>query len=194
MRADLVAPYAPVIIKLLQGALFYDDTAHWDMLLSHLSPVRDYFAKIGLEVFLSEADGYAFVRQAAIEDDAGRPIALPRLTRRDRLAYHVTLLCVLLRERLDQFDASASESDRLILTLADIHELLRLFVKERSDERVLLRKIDAAIERVVDLGFLRRLGGAEERFEVRRIIRARIETEILPEIKARLERYAASDS
>jgi hypothetical protein len=194
MRADLVAPYAPVIIKLLQGVLSYDDATYWDMLLSHLSPVRDYFARIGLEVYLSESDGYAFVRQAALEDEAGQPIALPRLTRRDRLAYHVTLLCVLLRERLDQFDVSTSESDRLIMTLPDVRELLRPFVKERSDERVLLRKIDAAIERVVDLGFLRRLGGAEERFEVRRIIRARIDADTLPEIKARLERYGASDS
>jgi Domain of unknown function (DUF4194) len=196
MRADAIAPYAPVVIKLLQGVVYHDDTTSWDLLLTHQTAIQDYFARIGVEVFVHEADGFAFLRQPELEDEEGERVSLPRLTRRDKLSYSVTLLCVLLRERLDQFDASASESDRLILTLEQLRDLARAFFPERNDERALFRKIDAAIERVVDLGFLRRLGasGDDERFEVRRILKARIDADKLAEIKRRLESYVHVDA
>jgi len=106
MRPDQIAPYAPAVIRLLQGSLSSDDIGPWNILLSHATPIREYLAKIGLELVLSETDGYAFLRQPEWEGEDGQRIALPRLTRRDRLSYHVTLMCVLLRERLDQFEAS----------------------------------------------------------------------------------------
>jgi Domain of unknown function (DUF4194) len=196
MRADAIAPYAPAAIKLLQGVVYHDDTAAWDVLLTHQTAIQDYFAKIGVEVFVAEADGFAYLRQPDMENDAGERMALPHLTRRDKLSYSVTLLCVLLRERLDQFDASASESDRLIVTLEQLRELARAFFPERNDERALFRKIDSAVERVVDLGFLKRLGasGDDERFEVRRILKARIDADKLADIKKRLKTYVQVDS
>ncbi len=188
-----LAPYAPAVIKLLQGVVYHDDAATWNLLLAHQSAIEEYLGRIGLEVLVHEADGFAYVRQPDLEDEEGERIPLPRLTRRDKLSYHVTLLCVLLRERLDQFDASASESDRLIVSQEELRDLLRLFYRERSDERTLLRRLDAAIERVVELGFLRRLpsGGDEERYEVRRVIRARVDAEKLAAIKGRLESHVS---
>lgn len=196
MRADAIAPYAPAAIKLLQGVVYHDDSAAWDVLLTHQTAIQDYFARIGVEVFVQEADGFAYLRQPDIENEDGERVALPRLTRRDKLSYSVTLLCVLLRERLDQFDASASESDRLIVTLEQVRDLARPYFPERHDERALVRKIDAAIERVGDLGFLKRLGasGDDERFEVRRILKARFDADKLADIKRRLEIYAQVDA
>jgi hypothetical protein len=194
MRTDTLAPYAPVVIKLLQGLVYHDDTAQWNLLLAHQSAIEEYLARIGLELLVHETDGFAYVRQPDLEDEEGQRIPLPRLTRRDKLSYHVTLLCVLLRERLDQFDASAPESDRLILSQEELRDLLRLFYQERSDERTLLRKMDASIERVVELGFLRRLSGGDgERYELRRAIRARVDAEQLAAIKGRLESYVPVD-
>lgn len=197
MRSDAVVPYAPVIIKLLQNVLYYDDTAHWDLLLAYQSPIMDYVAKIGLELYLNEGDGFAYLHQPGLDDDEGQRVALPRLTRRDRLSYASTVLCVLLRERLDQFDASSTDSDRLILTLEDLRDLQRPFFKERSDERVLLRRLDATVERVVELGFLRRLSNAsgtgEERYEVRRVLKARLSADKLAEIKERLQAHVPTD-
>jgi hypothetical protein len=187
-----VAPYAPAVIKLLQGIVYHDDTATWNLLLAHQTAIDEYLGRMGLQLLVHEADGFAYVRQPELEDEDGERIPLPRLTRRDKLSYHVALLCVLLRERLDQFDASAPESNRLILTQEELRDMLLLFYPERSDERTLLRKLDSAIERVVELGFLRRLGGAdEERFEVRRGIRARIDADRLAVIKGKLESYVS---
>jgi hypothetical protein len=192
MRSDQIVPYAPAVIRLLQGALSADDTAVWNTLLVHETPVREYLAKIGLELVLNEIDGYAFLRQPDTEGEDGQKIPLPRLTRRDRLSYHVTLLCALLRERLDQFEASTPETTRLILTGDDLRDMLRPFLRERGDERAVLKKIDETTSRVVDLGFLRRLG-SDNRYEVRPILKARISSEVLADVLTTLEQYASTD-
>ncbi len=193
MRPDQIAPYAPAVIRLLQGPLSNDDAGPWNVLLTYETPVREYLGMIGLELILNETDGYAFLRQPEWEDADGQRITLPRLTRRDRLSYHVTLMCALLRERLTQFEASTPETDRLIITGEDLRDLLRPFLQERGDERMLLKKIDETANRVVDLGFLRRIG-ADNRYEVRPILKARINSDALAEILTRLEQHAATDS
>jgi hypothetical protein len=163
------------------------------VLLSHETPVREYLAKIGLELVLNEPDGYAFLRQPEWEGEDGQRVTLPRLTRRDRLSYHATLMCALLRERLDQFDASTPETDRLILTGDDLRDMLRPFLRERGDERALLKKIDETANRVVELGFLRRLG-ADNRYEVRPILKARLGSGVLANVLQMLEQHAPTDS
>lgn len=192
MHPDQIAPYAPAVIRLLQGSLSSDDTGPWNVLLLHETSVREYLGKIGLELVLNEADGYAFLRQPEWEGEDGQKVALPRLTRRDRLTYHVTLMCALLRERLDQFESSTPETDRLIVTADDLRDMLRPFFQERGDERALLKKIDETTNRVVELGFLRRLG-SDTRFEVRPILKARISSDTLAEILTTLEHHASTD-
>src|SRR5260221_13715812 len=112
MPNSAVMPYAPAVLKLLQNPLFSDETASWNLLLSYLTPVQEYFARIGLQVGVNEEDGYAYLHQPALEDDEGQTIVLARLTRRDRLTYHTTLLSVLLREWLVQIDASQYDVGR----------------------------------------------------------------------------------
>jgi hypothetical protein len=193
MGSDQIAPYAPAVIRLMQGPISSDDTGPWNVLLIHETPVREYLAKIGLELVLNEPDGYAFLRQPEWEGAGGQRIALPRLTRRDRLSYHVTLMCALLRERLDQFEASTPETDRLIVTGDDLRDMLRPFLRERGDERALLKKIDETANRVAELGFLRRLG-ADNRYEVRPILKARIGSDVLSDVLTMLEQHAPTDS
>lgn len=184
MPVEIPVPHASVMIRLLQGAIFSDDASTWNLLLTHQRAVQDDFARIGLELYLNEADGFAFLRQPEPEDAEQ---ALPRLTRRDRLSYHVTLLCVLLRERLEQFEASTPESDRLLVSQDELRDLLRPFLAERNDERALNKKLDETVNRVIELGFLKRSSSSSGFLEVRRIIKARIDSERLAEIKGKLE-------
>ena len=194
MPTSAVAPYAPVILKLLQNPLFSDEAAAWNMLLSHLTPVQEYFARIGLEVRLNEEDGYAYLYQPALEDDEGQAITLPRLTRRDRLTYHATLLCVLLREWLDQFESTHLDAGKCTITDLQIHELLLPFLPARTDERAVQRRIDSAVDRLSDLGFLKRMPNTDRPayFEVRRILKAKIDAEKLAEIKEKLAQYGTT--
>ncbi len=194
MPNSAVAPYAPVILKLLQNPLFSDETATWNMLLSHFTPVQEYFARIGLEVRVLEEDGYAYLYQPALEDDEGHAITLPRLTRRDRLTYHATLLCVLLREWIDQFESAHLDAGKCMITDTQISELLLPFLPARTDERAVQSRIDSAIRRLSELGFIKRLSDTSSPtyFEVRRILKAKIDAEKLAEIKEKLAHYGTT--
>jgi hypothetical protein len=191
MDNEKILSYAPVIIRLLQGAVHYDDKDVWENLLSNRTSVEDYFEKIGVKVFINEPDGYAFLKQKEFEDH-DKNNYLPRLTRRISLSYDVTLLCVLLREKLLQYDVGSTDSLRSpILTKEDVHEMLLPFFREKTDETKQRGKLDAIINKVIDLGFLRPLKNpGKEEYEIRAIIKARITAETLNDIKQRLQQHA----
>ncbi len=189
METDKISKYAPAIIKLLQGAVHYDDKDIWENLLSNRTSIEEYFEKIGIRVVINESDGYAFIEQKRFEEENN--INLPRLTRRIPLSYDVTLLCVLLREKLLQYDTGGSYSLRPIVTKEDIYEMLLQFFKERTDEKKQRKKFDTIINKVIELGFLRPLENpGKEEYEIRAIIKARIKAEKLNEIKQRLQKHA----
>lgn len=179
MRPD---EHAPIMLRLLQGAIEYDDRVTWLRLLHFEKVVRQDFARIGLELVLQEADGYAFLRQPELEDESGETIPMPRLVARHRLGRDITMLCVLLRERLEQFESSTPDSDKLLLTLEDLYNLQRPFSMDKFDERSLYKKFDQTVKEAVKLGFLRQLTGTD-RYEVRYLIKARISAEQLLSLK-----------
>lgn len=188
-------PYAPLVLKLLQGVVYYDDT-QWELLISYAAPLRRHFAAIGLRFHLDEAEGYAYLTQPEAED--GRD-PLPRLVRRIPLRYDATLLCVLLRESLQQFDARAPDESRHVLSRSQIQEMMQVFFDEQSDMTRLERRISSAIRQVENINFLKKLNNpeGEDRYEVRRIIKAKISADALVEIRERLQAYqesAESDS
>lgn len=191
MENEKILSYAPVIIKLLQGAVHYDDKDIWENLLSNRTSVEDYFENIGVKVFINEPDGYAYLKQKEFEED-DKNYYLPRLTRRIPLSYDVTLLCVLLREKLLQYDVGSTDSTRSpILTREDLHEMLLPFFREKTDEKKQRGKLDAIINKVIDLGFLRPLKNpGNEEYEIRAIIKAKITAETLNDIKQRLQKHA----
>ena len=81
---------------------------------------------------------------------------------------------------------------RLVSSRDAIGELVRVFMPERNNEARLIDQIETHINRVVDLGFVRRLksesGSASTpaSFEVRRILRAFVDAQWLAEFDTRL--------
>jgi len=185
-----IAAYSPVLISLLQGVIYSEDKL-WERLLQYRTAIQRYFAKIGLEPVIFEGDGFAYLKQKEEQDMEGANAKpLPRLIRRVPLTYEVTLLSVLLRERLHQFDSEGSDSTRLILTKEDIREMVVLFFKEKANEVKLLKNIDAVIHKVVELKFLRPLKiSNREEYEVMRILKAKFAIEALEQLKEQLVCY-----
>lgn len=188
MQPQLPLPYAPVILKLLQGVIYSDDP-HWERLQSYLTPIKEYFGKIGLEIRNYEADGFAYLEQPE-PDPEDKSAPLPRLTARHRLSFKVTVLCVFLREALRQFDASDA-TGRLVLNIEKIREMLRLYLPEGNNEEKFRREIDGLVKQVQELGFLKPLSGQDE-YEVRPILKAKIDADTLALLKQKLEAYANS--
>jgi hypothetical protein len=186
-----VVEYAHVIIRLLQDVLYDEEKTVWSDLLTYQIPVRDYLAKIGLELHLDEREGFAFLKQ--IEDEEF--IKLPRLVRRMPLSYEVTLLCVLLREILEEFDVKDIESRKCFVTAQELREKIEIFFKDSPNMVRLLDRFEKTIHSAVRLGFLKEteqenIDDEDVRYEVRRIIKAKITNEKLEEIKQKLVNYA----
>lgn len=179
---------SPLLIALMKGVMYQEqDVARWQQLLELQARVRDYVAVLGLELMLDEAEGYAWLRTRAVGADETE---LPRLVGRRQLSYPVSLLIALLRRKLAEFDAGGGDT-RLILSRDDIVELMRTFLPPGSTEARLVDQIDAHINKVIELGFARRLRGQEQMIEVRRILKAFVDAQWLNEFDARLQAYHA---
>jgi hypothetical protein len=175
-----------VLIQLFKGPLYRDTHEKlWDPLLKLRAPVSDHVAVLGLQVEIDESEGYAFLRTRPVADDTAE---MPRLVARRTLSFHVSVLLALLRKRLAEFDASSADA-RLVLGRDQIIEMMRLFLPESSNDARLVDNIDAHINKIVELGFVRRLRGDAEQFEVRRILKAFVDGQWLNEFDARLDDY-----
>ncbi|MDH4164232.1 MAG: DUF4194 domain-containing protein [Nitrospirota bacterium] len=185
-----IPPYAAVIIRLLQGVVYDDNREIWNALIDHQAQVREYFALIGVDVLIHESEGFAFLKQREAEEDG--EFALPRLIEKRQLGYTVTLLCVLLVEKLIEFDVRGGDSTRLILGRDEIKELVRIFLSDKTNEAKIMDSLDAPINKLVEYGFLRKLASGEDKYEVKRILKAKITADMLQDIKRRLETHAQS--
>lgn len=185
---DETTHLSPVLIALMKGVSYREqDPGLWQALLNLQARVREHVVVLGLDLVLDEAEGYAYLRQRPA--GAGEP-ELPRLVARRPLSYPVSLLLALLRKKLAEFDAASGET-RLILSRDEIVELVRLFLPQTANEARLLDRIDGYINRIVELGFLRRLRGGENLFEVGRILKAFVDAQWLHALEERLAGYRA---
>jgi Domain of unknown function (DUF4194) len=176
-----------VLVRLLREPIYREDGPLWETLRAERDAIAHYFRQIGQEVVIDEGEGYGFLRQMEI----GGGERIPRLDRRQPLSYTSTLLLVCLREELARFDAAPDDSTRLVRTRQQLRELVGQFLRETNDQIRDLRKIDGAIRRAEELGFLRTFGPPEaETFEIMRILKARFGPSELQEVKNRLTRYA----
>ena len=202
IQHDLTA----VVVPLLKGVLYRDeDAAIWAALLKLQARVRDYVAVLALDLVLDEGEGYAFLRsRSPASDDANAP-KLPRLVARRPLSFQLSLLLALLRKKLAEFDASGGDT-RLILSRDAVVELMRVFLPAGSNDARLMDQVETQLNKVVDLGFVRRLkpqtgsagrsggtarSGQEPMYEVRRILKAFVDAQWLSEFDQRLAAYQA---
>lgn len=178
---------SPLVVPLLKGVLCREDSpSAWQALVSQQAAVRDYVAVLGLALVVDEDDGFAFLRVlSAPAADA----TAPSLIARRPLSYAVSLTLALLRKALAESDAAGLDGP-LILTREDIAELLRTFLPSGSNEAKLIDMVDSHVGKIVELGLLRRAGQTETpSYEVRRVLKAFIDTQWLADFDARLAAY-----
>lgn len=178
---------ATAIINLMQGVIYretHEDS--WDTLQSSGAAVRDHFETLGIDVLVDDGEGYAYLRtREAVEGEE----PLPRLVRRRALSYPVSLLLVLLRKRLVEFETSGGEG-KLVLSTEQVVDMVRVFQNDSTNEARVMDQVETTIKKVAELGFLKGLRGQRDLWEVRRILKAYVDAQTMNDFAAKLREYA----
>jgi len=183
-----VQPWARCAARLLRGALHDDEEDHWNKLVIYKIELIGWFELIGVELIIDQRDGYAYLRQTEI-DDKGTTVGL---VQRRPLGYEVTLLCVILRKMLDEFELNDTSSRNLYITRKLLRVELETYFKEKANRMKLIKELNRYIEEVADLGYVKKVRSdsanpEEDSFEVRRILKARFDEDTLQYFLQQLE-------
>ena len=167
--------WSPVAVRLLQGVVYHDDGREmWEQLLENVSPLTEYFGKLGLLLVVNEADAMAYLRQLDEDEIPPDYPSMPRLFRRTPLGYDATLLCVLLRDELRQYEEEDVQNERCVVSQMDLLSLWEAFFPDQTDSVRLNRSLTAALRKMEDLKFIRPFEKDPPTWEIRRIIKARL--------------------
>lgn len=184
----MIKPYSHILVALLKGIVYSHNEKVWDELLKpeHEADVKKYFADINLELIIDKSEGYAYLKQKISEDEEEEA---PKLIERRQLNFHVSLLCLLLRKHLIENDREG-ESTKAILTREEIIQMVKPFYKETTNEANQQKQIEAAMKRVIDEGFLRKMKTEDEQYEINRIIKAFVNADVVKGSLEKLQNYA----
>jgi hypothetical protein len=187
--------FAALAIRLMQGVIYDDEARLWtDLTKVHEVPLRRYFGQIGVQLVVNQMEGFAFLRQASDTGSTDEEVtALPRLMRKRNLTIDQSILCVLLRERIEDHTMLDTASREPILSITEIYKLVDVFFKERNTQQRFLKDVKKTVEDLRAMGFLEMIGAqtAEarvegERYRIKRIIKAFIDTDELYELSQKL--------
>jgi hypothetical protein len=193
MEESNLLPYAKSLLRLLQGVVYLDETKYWDEIRQNQQPIRQFVSQIGLELVFSPEDGFAYVFQPDAKE--GDEKALPRLMRTRQLKYEQSLVCIILREAMEELDSASNTGTRLDITKGQIQERIEVFFRDHPNKSRLYKELDASIDYAIrQLGILRLVQEDEffpdnTRYEIRRIIKAMITAEKLEEVKEKLFKH-----
>ena len=186
--------FSRVLVALLRNIVYRDTSSeYWETIESKYQKIEDYVSKMGLTLIVDEMDGYAYLKQRSYGDDED---AVPRLIPRHALGYELSLLLMILRKQLLEFDSSTGDK-RLIITGQQIADRMKVYLRDTTNEVKLIDSINRNIDKAVNMGFLSKLRDNESSYEVMRIIRSFINAEHLEEFNKRLSeytRYVESDN
>jgi len=179
--------WSTVAVRLLQGVVYHDDSqSNWEILLRSITPLSDYFAKLGLLLVVDEPDAMAYLRQCDEEEWPTDYPTIPRLFRRQPLSYETTLLCVLLRDELRRFEEQEVFSDRCVMAQSDLLPVWQAFFPPERDEVKVNRALGTALRKLEEFKFVKQFEKEPPSWEIRRILKARVPLEDLEKLRQSL--------
>lgn len=189
-----------VIVQLVRGPIYQEETESWARLLRDRHQVETHFHLMGLDLVVDEDAGYAFLRnEDASEDEEPSEshegeAPLPRLMRRTPLSFLPTVLLTELRERLLRHDQSTDGTDYLYLEFKDILEFMRPYCGETGNEQKIEKKVKAAVARLAELSALRQVTNRDEViYRVEPILRAKLPIDQIEAIRNRLKAHLGQE-
>ncbi|HEV2483741.1 MAG TPA: DUF4194 domain-containing protein [Puia sp.] len=183
-------PFTPVLIKLLKGPVEYLEKTAWEQLLTYQNELTRFLQGLGLTLVLEKEDGYAFLEQIKLDEEEN----VAGWIRRVALGYEESVLLVLLRDMMAEFEVGEVSTRELIKKRREIKEYAELFFKENPSRVKFIRDLDRLIDRAEEMDFLEKVENSdlvdEEKFRIKKIIKARVDNEILENFKQQLTQHA----
>lgn len=183
----MIREYSLSLITMLKGILYIHQRDAWENLLRFESEVKTYFSALGLEVYIDKSEGYAYLRQIELEEE----LEVPRIAEKRQLNFFTSLLCIVLRKYLLEKDAEAGTA-RAMITQQEIVNLMKSFLPTASDEAKQQEKIITTINKVIEIGFLKKLDSSSSNdYEIHRILKGFVNADVIDDTLKRLKTYAA---
>ena len=191
MSTNNIKPYSKAIVKLLKGIVERQD-ALWNDIIQYKAEIQDYISVIGLELIVKKEEGFAYLKQMKLDDDK-----TVNLVSRRKLTFEVSVVLIVLRQLLEEFDSDPmeSQSNARFVTTTKIREEVELFLPEKFNRVKFMNEINGYIDKVVQLGYLvvSKQNATESLYKIHRIIKEKITLDDLIEFKNKLNQYAADD-
>lgn len=192
MSTTDIKPYSKAIVKLLKGIVEYNDPA-WNDILQYQADIQAYLGVIGLELIVKKDEGFAFVRQAMLDD--GKTI---NLATRRQLGFEISVILIVLRNMLYEFEMNPTDSqaDEKYVTTTQIKEEVEMFLPMGFNQVKFKQDLDSNISKVIDMGFLaevKKLETDETLYRIHRIIKEKVTLDDLAEFKQKLKEYDTTD-
>lgn len=190
-----LAPFAEAALNLLKGVVYKEEKgAVWTQIEHNKIPLKRFFAQIGIEVIITDASsGFAYLRQST-DDELQH---LPKLLPKEALGYELSVLCVLLREKLEDFDNSTNRGFDLFMSRAEIHTMVEEYCMQRSHLDKMTKDIDSYIAKLEEKRIVRCIDRnsaekADHQYKILRIIKAIFTLEKLIEFKEKIDANEAN--
>src|ERR1700743_363436 len=184
-------PYTPIFIRLLKGPVEYLERSPWEQLLQYQGELTRFLQQLGLQLVLEKEDGFAYLEQVRLDEDD----TVAGWVRRIQLGYEESVLLVLLRDMMAEFEVGEATARELIRKRREIKEYAELFFRENPSRVKFIRALDRLIDRVEELGFLEKVENHdlmdEQKFRIKKIIKARGNNDVLENFKQQLSEHAA---
>lgn len=190
--SDKILPYTPVFIKLLKGPVEYLEKSSWEKLLLYKTELTRFVQQLGLSLVLDEEDGYAYLTHSLPDEEGDSSVSW---IQRRPLTYDESVLLVLLRDMMAEFEVGEVTARELIKKRREIKEYAELFFKENASRVKFIKELDRLIDKAEENGFLDKTEHSdiadEQKFRIKKIIKAKVDTEILDQFKQKLSEHAA---
>ncbi len=199
MADSNLKPWSQVCVKLLQGPIFRQNVNDklWEKLEMYESDIQAFFAILGVSVAIDKADGFAFLQQNDLNEEDDN---VSRLIRQIPLTEEQSFLCILLRDELNKFDNpnnSQNKSSVLILRESELYEQYAMFYALKTDLVTAKSNFKKNLNRLCDLGLLKEQNPddteKDSEYEVRRYVRAKIDSEFCEEFMRKLRERQADN-
>jgi hypothetical protein len=188
MTQQKILPYTSVFIKLLKGPIEYVEKSSWEKLMQYKVELTTFLQQLGLLLVLDEQDGYAYVKHLQTEEEESPVTWIQRRS----LTYEESVMLVLLREMMAEFEVGEATNRELIKKRREIKEYAELFFKENASRVKFLKEIDRLIDKAEENGFLDKTENHdladEQKFRIRKIIKAKVGSEELDQCYQQLQK------